>query len=92
MRNFGATPKKASAEEGYSTEAVNLGVLGAALTTQGLAGAGMGLIAGVIGVTAFEMLTNREVDPTAQKILVGGTALAFSAGVPAALLKLEGRY
>jgi len=95
MRNFGQTGRRRKTappeEDEIPDEYINLGVLGTALTTQGILGAGVGLVVGVVGVSLFEALTRREIDAAAQNILVGGSALAFAAGIPAGLLSLEGR-
>ena len=95
MRNFGQTGRRRKTappeEDEIPKEYVNLGVLGAALTTQGILGAGVGLVVGVVGVSLFESLTGRVIASPAQNILIGGSALAFAAGIPAGLLKIEGR-
>jgi len=91
MRNFGRARKKRAEEDEIPKEYVNQGLLAAALTTQGLLGAGVGLAMSVGSLALFEALSGRRVSPGAQNVLVGGTMLAFAAGIPAGLLKVEGR-
>jgi len=95
MRNFGQTGRRRTTappeEDEIPDEYINLGVLGTALTTQGILGAGVGLVVGVAGVSLFESVTGRKIAFPAQNVLIGGSALAFAAGIPAGLLRLEGR-
>jgi hypothetical protein len=92
MRDFGrARRKKQVEDDGIPEEYVNQGVLAAALATQGVLGAGVGLALSTVGISLFEAVSGRRISSGANSVLIGGTMLAFAMGIPAGLLKVEGR-
>ena len=89
MRHFGQTSE--SEFNPYAREFVDTTVLGTALATSGLMGAFVGIAVTALGVGAYELVKDRQVDPDKAALLYAGMATVFFLGVPGAVLSAEGR-